>query len=47
MQTERDEINESKHMEMQFIEFIEALARVSELLSPISPMYALRNQNVN
>lgn len=47
MQTQRDEIAESKHMEMQFLEFVEAIARLAEKLSPVSPMHLLRNPGPN
>jgi len=30
MQTNMDEINKTRHMDMQFIEFIEALARIAD-----------------
>jgi hypothetical protein len=32
---------------MEFLEFVEALARLAEKISPISPMYAVRNPKVN
>jgi len=32
---------------MQFLEFIEGIARVAERISPVSPMYAFRNPPVN
>lgn len=32
---------------MELLEFIEALARVAEYISPISPMYALTHQVTN
>lgn len=32
---------------MQFLEFVEAIARLAEKISPISPMYAVRNPTVN
>ena len=34
-------------MQMELLEFIEALARLAEKISPISPMYAVRNPKVN
>ena len=30
MQTNMDEINKTRHMDMQFIEFVEALARIAD-----------------
>lgn len=30
MQTNMDEINQTRHMDMRFIEFVEALARVAD-----------------
>lgn len=34
-----DELNSPRHMQMEFIEFIEALARMAEKLAPNSPAY--------
>ena len=30
MQTNMDEINKTRHMDMQFIEFVEALSRIAD-----------------
>lgn len=32
---------------MDFLEFIESIARLAEKISPLSPMYAVRNPIVN
>lgn len=35
MMTQVDEISKSRHLQMHIIEFMEALARISDVLSPI------------
>ncbi|CAK73116.1 unnamed protein product (macronuclear) [Paramecium tetraurelia] len=40
-----DEITQKRHFEMQFIEFIEALARVAESISPNSNNYQIKQLN--
>ncbi|CAD8081151.1 unnamed protein product [Paramecium sonneborni] len=40
-----DEITQKRHFEMQFIEFIEALARIAEFISPNSNNYQIKQLN--
>ena len=46
MQTQRDELRESKFLKMELFEFIEAITRLAERISPVTPMYAKKNSNL-
>ena len=45
MQLQPDELNSAEHFEMTFIEFVEALARMAEKISPRSPTFKVRDLN--
>ncbi|KAM3145063.1 hypothetical protein pb186bvf_002738 [Paramecium bursaria] len=45
MQLQPDELNSAEHFEMTFIEFVEALARMAEQISPISPTFKVQDLN--
>ncbi len=42
--TEVDEITKTKHLELSFIEFIEAISRISEIVS--IPPYGFENEDI-
>ncbi|CAD8076292.1 unnamed protein product [Paramecium sonneborni] len=46
MQTQRDELRESKFLKMELLEFIEAITRLAERISPVTPMYAKKHSNL-
>ncbi|KAM3145065.1 hypothetical protein pb186bvf_002740 [Paramecium bursaria] len=45
MQLQLDELNSAEHFEMTFIEFVEALTRMAEKISPRSPTFKVKDLN--
>lgn len=45
MQLQPDELNSAEHFEMTLIEFVEALARMADKISPRSPSFKVKDLN--